>query len=355
MDKKTTGKPKFNFIKRFFGGWISNDSAIEGSKEYPWWIAIIIGLFSVAIALVPTFVSLVNQNGSSMFATYNFDYDRNIHQFAQIMKGNGESEKLFFEEDKLLTYTGAGIPDKSTESYKAIATIESPRLTIDRDGNWVYKTEYEFIAYYVNAKMSERYEAVINQGILKNICYKVNTTEPGDISKDPEGQLYYCPNYLFLFKDGFSVICFKSNTTTVATGSASFNFAPYKKGDKFIDSFAGSTIIESYNKFLYILDSCYQDAKMTTLGTTTGIYAGVFAGMLLILGLMMFLMTRGKNNMFNYLTFMDTLKMILWASFSPALLSLILGFLIARFAMVFFIIMMGIRAMWISMKQLRPM
>jgi maltodextrin utilization protein YvdJ len=72
------------------------------------------------------------------------------------------------------------------------------------------------------------------------------------------------------------------------------------------------------------------------------------------MGLMIFLLTRGKKNIFHIYTFGDCEKIAAWSMVSPALLSLILGFIFTDYAMMFFIILLGLRVMWLSMKQLRP-
>ena len=72
------------------------------------------------------------------------------------------------------------------------------------------------------------------------------------------------------------------------------------------------------------------------------------------MGLMVFLLTRGKKNIFRVYTFGDCQKISAWSMVSPALLGMILGFFIQDYAMMFFIILLGVRVMWLSMKQLRP-
>jgi len=347
---ETEKKVKANFIKKFLVGLFSNNAAIEGSKQYKWWVAVLIGVLSVAVALVPTFVSLCNSNGSAVFSTYSYDYDRNIHEYCSAAVVSGDNLNYKFEQDNILTYTG-GTADTELDDVKKIIQIESEHYVAGEVG---HAKSIEFIAYYVNGTMSAYYESKVTNGISTR-QYILNTVDRKTDS-DPEGTSYYCPNYLILFKDGFAVITYKVNTTTVAAGSAGFDFKPYYQGQDFIGSIyvAGDDIATTFNRFKGVLDSCYQNTKVKSLWSTTGIYAAVFTGMILLLGLMLFLMTRGKNNMFNYLKYMDTQKMILWASLSPAILSLILGFLLPKYAMMFFIVLMGMRAMWMSMKQLRP-
>ncbi|MDD7715503.1 MAG: hypothetical protein PUJ84_06330, partial [Mollicutes bacterium] len=94
--------------------------------------------------------------------------------------------------------------------------------------------------------------------------------------------------------------------------------------------------------------------KNTQSWTYCGIMAAVYVGLEFLFGLVIFLMTRGKRNPFRIYTFWETQKMAYWASVSPAILSLIVGFLLPQFAMMGFIFLFGLRIMWMSMRSLRP-
>ena len=87
---------------------------------------------------------------------------------------------------------------------------------------------------------------------------------------------------------------------------------------------------------------------------TSLLFLGIYVGLVFVMGLLVFVLTRGKNNMFNYLTFIDTQKIVWWACLTPAILAMILGFILTNFAQMMFIVLLGLRVMWISMKQLRP-
>jgi hypothetical protein len=97
----------------------------------------------------------------------------------------------------------------------------------------------------------------------------------------------------------------------------------------------------------------YESSKIKSAWISTGIYFGVYAGLTLILGLTVFLMTRGKTNPFRIYTFWECQKIAYWAGLSPALLALF-GFLAPSYAPLIFIFLYGMRVMWMSMKSLRP-
>ena len=85
-----------------------------------------------------------------------------------------------------------------------------------------------------------------------------------------------------------------------------------------------------------------------------GIISAVNAGIVLIMGFMLWILTRGKNNPYRLFTVWEAFKMAFWACISPALITVALGFLITNFAATMFPLLVGVRIMWMSMKSLRP-
>ena len=113
-----------------------------------------------------------------------------------------------------------------------------------------------------------------------------------------------------------------------------------------------SGVKANYNE---IFNEVYLTSKNKTFWTYCGIFYGVYLVLVVFMGLMLFLLSRGKNNPMNYLTFWTTFKMACWSTLAPAVLAMVLGFLLASYATLFFIILYGLRIMWMSMRQLRPM
>jgi hypothetical protein len=72
------------------------------------------------------------------------------------------------------------------------------------------------------------------------------------------------------------------------------------------------------------------------------------------MGFLMWILTRGKNNPNNYFTPWLTQKVEARLALSPAIITLIAGFFLVNQAPLIFILTLGLRVMWISMKELRP-
>ena len=108
-----------------------------------------------------------------------------------------------------------------------------------------------------------------------------------------------------------------------------------------------------FNNFLKWCDSTYIDPRTQSTWITFGIYCGVNGSIMLLMGIIIWLMTRGKNNPNNKTKIWEAYSMGFWAAGSPALLSL-LGFLMPQLGMMLFIMLYAFRIMFLSMKQLRP-
>jgi hypothetical protein len=66
-------------------------------------------------------------------------------------------------------------------------------------------------------------------------------------------------------------------------------------------------------------------------------------------------MTRGKMNPNNTMRFGQTMKIGAWSLLSPALLTLIVSGIFPDLAGSAFVLLVGLRLMWLSSKYLRPL
>ena len=113
-----------------------------------------------------------------------------------------------------------------------------------------------------------------------------------------------------------------------------------------------NAVREEYVSFLRL---CYETYKITGAWSYIGMMAGINAGIILLFGIVIFIMTRGKKNPCRIYTIWECLLTACYASFAPAVLSLAAGFLLAQFAFIIFMFLFGMRMMWMTMRTLRPM
>lgn len=366
LKKKKTGmnpKAKFTLVSAVKGV-ISNQAVIDGSKESPWWVAAIFLVFSVIIPLIPGFVKISNSRGGSFISTYNYGFDTALTAVAHDMKEAGDD---FYNEKGILHYYRNG--SEYTEGWETpddeyIENASQTMNYVDSNTNQ-YSLRVFFWSGLGSNKLSKYVNAVAKQK------YKLGTRElpnPSDVD-----QKYYIPNILIITPKTMAIALYKNNgTKQVATSLGGLDWTNFSKkyglieyllkdGEDDFNTLTKSQYINQYRgktmkRMVKVLDNTYLNQKTRTLWSNTGIYAGIYAGIIAFLGLMIFILTRGKNNPFKYLNVWHCQKIAWWAGFTPALLGMILAFIFSgnMIGQMAFILLISLRVMWLSMKQLRP-
>ena len=336
------------FLSNFFGGLISNQRAIDGSKTNPWWVALIIGLVGVVLPVLPITISQAKTYGASFLSANKYNFDQNIASLTVKMVNDGD--EFVINNDHLLEYQPSGtLPTRG--DYEPIATKVN-----SSDG------QYELMIYYMTGNYADLTSFVENINAKQ---YKVGTT---NLAVDEE--VKYAPSYLILFKEGLYCRLNKYNSTDSGKNTyTNFKtdwkqYAPEHKllkgtlGDlnaaEINPDLDGEVKNKIYKNWEDVFNKSFISQKRYNTWVTTAMFFGIYVGLLILMGLLLFLLTRGKNNVFNYLKFMDTEKMAWWASLTPGILAMIVGFIFTNFAQMAFIVLIGLRIMWMAMRQLRP-
>ena len=352
--KKLSKETAFN-LKTGFGTLISNQSCIEAGKSLPWWIAIILGLIATFIPVIPVMVNISKTNGDSFLgvgSTYNYSVDRNATIATKLMKENGV--ELSVGEDHYLTYYLNDVEQKDLTEPAELASYVNP-----------VTNQYDVKAYWLAPNEAENKTVTDYYNQIVGTKYKLGTTTLK--AESDEDSACYVPSYLFFYKEGNALFLAKSNTVSAAnkfTGDY-INVPAGKLVERLLTvqgveeptSVAELTpaYIEGvYKNYQAFYNQSYLDIKTKSLIYSTFIYWGIYLGLTIFLGFLIFLLTRGKRNFNNYLKWYECLCIAAWASFTPGLLAMILGFLMTNYAIMFFILLMGVRTMWLSMKQLSP-
>lgn len=362
-------KVKFTLVNSF-KGLVSNQAVIDGSKNSPWWVAVIFLVFSVIIPLIPIFVQLSSADASSFIATYNYGLDEQLAHFAyQMKKDNVE----FMVEGGKLHY------------YKDGNEVPSGFVNPNDDPEYFIKRKYE--AEYTNTENHQfevKFYFWTDNNLIENVnkiltqSYKVydpTSTDPENGKLLPEGtagEKIYMPNIVVLTPTTMAVQLYKSNTNTIANtsyGGLDWMNSPNKglverllgEHAEKVNTLSEIEFVNQYKAdviktFKVICIETYVNQKSKTKWSNTGIYAGIYAGVIMFLGLMVFILTRGKNNPYKYLNVWDCQKISWWGAASPAIIGTVLSLIFGGNAIgqMAFILVVSLRIMWLSMKQLRP-
>lgn len=339
-------------LANIFGSFISNQRAIDGAKEMPIWVAIIFLILSVFLPVIPMMVSASNAYGSSFVSTYSYGLDVTLSEASYQMKQDGYVFQVTGENNNYeLRSTGKAIASYSDPIYKY-----TNKLT----------NEYNLMVYYSEANLEGGSDDPTSLQALIATCMKDIYLKGTTIKASAEvTENIYVPSFVILHKSRLYVYIYSPSTTTaVAASYEGCNWNNYDKTannillDRIIGDADHSQIVyfneKVFTNWKTVLDESYLQQKGKTLAINTFIYLGIYLALIIFMGLMIFLLTRGKKNVFHYLSFLTCEKIGAWASLCPGLIGMILGFIFPSQAVLFFIMILGVRIMWLSMKQLRP-
>ena len=339
-------------VRDGFASLVNNAAAIRGAKNGPLWLTILFFVFGILLPVIPLFVSQATTNGSYFLNSYSYGLERYVTSMALDLQS--QNVEFGIDEEHLLTVNenGTAVDFANYGSVKPYATYL----------NEVTK-QYD-LALYLSDATTTAEKTVVNKTI-SSTYYEVGTV---NVTTSTENA--YMPSYIILFKNGVYVAVVGNNSTKVAAYSYNGDFKTIKANDKCLETLlkvtdkdgnnvAPSIISNEYTEGVYknfkkFLDKSYETLKVKNTWVSSAIYLGIFFGLNIIMGFLMWLLTRGKNNPNNYYTPWLTEKVQARLCLAPALITLIVGFFLTSQTMLIYIVTIGMRVMWTSMKELRP-
>ncbi len=347
-------------LKTGFGTLISNEMCIKAGREYPWYTPIILAVCSVLITLVPSFVNTMWVNmGDSVLGTSSVGgVENGLANFQSALKAANASVKItddgrlvVSDETKKAVYN-AGTGDDQYYEYRDTVTDE-PVLRVQFSSDFVDSSYLDALS---KNTIKSSTTVTDSEGVTSEVADAVSTTYRVSI---------------LVFKDtGFSMAVYnrRINVSTNST-SALVNYSYDRLAGKDLLTLTPSmSLTESPAEYVAAVKKNYQEfitlgyetTKVTLAWRNVGILAGINAGVILLLGLVLFLVTRGKRNPYRIITFWQCQKIGYWAAPAPAILALGLGFLLSStsglssLSMFMFLFLYGLRIMWTSMKAFSP-
>lgn len=348
-------------LKLIFASLFRNDAAMEGRFQ-KWYLAAILFLLSIIISAVPLFVSAANTNGADFMDKTLYSFDVGIQRFSEVLVD--EDVDLIIEQDGDLQKLS-----NPSSSWQSAFTLIETEGGIDfhyyeyRD----HANDLKLKVYYQGAASNEHVTTFLNTKI--GLLNSAETPNTNIVS--------------FMFLGHHTMNVFLYNPAKVADGSAtgrdyvsamqgdylSFELGRNLKDLARIDQFGnpivrpspattGPEYAEYQNKVLAnwknFLDDAYSNIKVRNIWFTTGTILAINSILGLFMGLLVFVMTRGKNNPNRTMKFLEAYKITGWLLLSPAIISLIVGFIFPNYASMAFVLLVGLRMMWLSSKTLRP-
>ena len=348
MSPETKDKLKTGFMTL-----LNNDACVKGAREWKGAlqaIPVVLAIASVVLAVLPSFVSQMNVKGASGIYTSPLDnFDVGLASFTHALTvdeaGNARPEAeivhVSFTEEGELKLTNV---DKLY--HKEGETVYSWFIDVDSA-----TSEPAFEVFFNTYSLDD--ETFFNR-LSKDMNPETGNARHGEDVTTPRASYVAFGKTKMVFRkvnssrgqEGAYDRIKGKDLVELTPKNANGDLIPYS-------SYSYRTTIA--NNWATFINDTYETAKIASAWSFTGIMAGIDFGLVILFGLILFLMTRGKKNPFRIINIWETMKMAGFASLTPALLAMIVGFWMPQYAYLFFMFTYGMRMMWMSMKSLRPM
>ena len=335
-----------------FGSLINNACALRGAKNGPLWLTIIFFILALLLPVIPLFVAQANTNGTSFLGSNSYSLEKYVPSIALDLKNNRNVE---FEigSDHLLSVTENGNPVDmgaygSSQSFAGYVNTATG--------------QYDFLLYISDT--TDKNDRAAVKTAIDGIYFTNNTT---NVAADKTSNAYH-PSYMILFKNSVHVSIFYGTTAVTSSLGGDYesidpnstclaSLLEVKDSDgnviapsMFNDDYTNG-VLNNYKKFI---DKTYAKLKIQNMFGTSGIYLAIYFGVNVLMGFLMWLLTRGKNNPNNYFSPWLTMKAQARLALSPALIAFVAGWFLTQYIVMIYIMLLGLRVMWMSMKELRP-
>ena len=299
-------------IKLFFTTLISNNAAIDAGRKKPWYAAVIIFLISIVLSIIPTTVLELRKQGDKNFSSTTYQAREALTDFANEIKN--DDGMTIVKVDKKTSY----LVGRNTETF---GELDSKTM------NYNFKFRYssnENAANVYNALNEEK----VSYFVFTPDTVYVHVVDPNDHSSVK-----------------LNFVCINAYKKI---GENALKESYSEGADK------TETIQNTWANWKVLIRQLYNQTRLKAAGMQLGIMSAVNVGIVVIMGFMVWVLTRGKNNPYRIFNVWECYKIVFWASLTPAILTSGLGFLIKTFASTIFPLLLGVRVMWLSMKSLRP-
>ena len=362
-----TAKTK-NTLRLLFGNLVNNNIAIEGAKTLPWWVATLMFVIGSFLPVIPIMVNASKTKGSDFVSAYTYSYDQALVSCGVQLK----TESLYdfkVEEQQLVGYHR----ENTSEEFVKMESlwVENKDLTPVASFNRVFEgtTERALNVYYTDRPVSGKVNSVSTlMSAITAQKYVLGTDEiyNSEVHTEVDAKKgVYIPSYIILYKTGLYSVIYKTGTTTAF--KSTYAGLDWKHAD-FENLLDKVTTVEgkemnindktyvdaSFANWKAVFNDSYLNQRVKTFWMNSGMYYGIYLILCVFMGLMIFLLTRGKANPNRGLTFWITTKISWIACVAPAILAMIVSFFWSAAAGLGFIVLFGLRIMWLSMRSLSP-
>ena len=299
-------------IKLFFTTLISNNAAIDAGRKKPWYAAIILFFIGLVLSVVPTFSLEMAKHADKNFKTTTYSLREALTMFSEELAKDEHANDMYVIKQ-----------DKKTSTLANYETINYECQVNKAFFHFVGATKAE-----VPTKLEQLKALKGSYIVFTSDTVYFHIVDPNDINTTKLE--YTCVDaYKKVGKDDFRNAFVKSDDLQ-------------EQQNKTWENWKG------------LIRKLYNQTRVRIAMNQLLVICIVNVGIYLIMGFMVWVLTRGKNNPYRMFNVWECYKICFWTGFSPALLTCGAGFLLRNFASTIFPLLLGVRVMWLSMKSLRP-
>jgi hypothetical protein len=318
-------KKFFNFL---FRGLLSNQEIIDNHKEHSLLSSLIILIVSLLIAVVPSFSSIAKTKGSSVItSSQNASLDTSLVLFSQYIDENNIS--LGIKDGKFY------IDSADKEKYFP-------------------NGEYSIVAQERELLAVRICEDANIEAFQTMYAYGRTSLDQTDYNLKPRSYLIISESYFVLatyLSTATNTLNDDGTLSSAASTNATYSGLCSSSKDVEISSFYTLKNYDScISNWETLFNNLYQKSKVRYLWSYTGIISAINVAAVLLIALMLMILSRLKKSSLNKFNFLDSFKIISYASLSPAIIALCLGFIMSAVAGIAFVLCIGIRGTYLSMK-----
>lgn len=354
-----------------FRSLLSNAACVELGRTRPWYSAIIVVLLSLVISLIPAFTSYMTVSGGSLVSSPTYGFETGLYHFQE---DSSDIELASYLEDSDVVVTDGSIA-LTREKWVAFTNAHNAKIGLENEDGWNWYRHLNTASGLVDFQVffTELTDSEFTN-YAKTIAEAAGSTTPtipdyennGTAISSNQGIVIYAVNTIILGKNEFRILKYNSAGTLAAGGygvkllyTDNLPLFANELPDSSSENYA--TELDEYleaniSSWASYCDAAYRDYKNLVAWSQVGIMAAIFAGFILLMGLLVFILTRGRNNPFKIINIWEAQKIVYWSALTPALLQLILGFLMGSTSIMAyaFVFLIGMRVMWLSMRTLGP-
>lgn len=339
-------------LKLIFNSLFSNAPVME-ARNQPWYIALILFFVSILLATYPTFSAINNREGSAFLSGNTYSVENGLVEFTEALDVNGVDLIV-------IKNTVDGVETFQLRNQGNLWQSAFSR-TLPNEPN------FPFFAYEVNNQIRLRvfYQSNQSNEVSNEFINRLLALETGNANIGTFLFLGLEAVYMYLYNpsvldagttngEGF-IAAFSGTYHEFDPGTNLVNYGRVDlNGNAIFKTNITAYVNEVFANWLNFFNLSFAYSKSVLIVAQSGLTLVVNAIMSFLMALVIFIMTRGKNNPNRHFKFSETMKIGAWSLLSPALLTVVAGALFPEFAGTAFVLFVGLRLMWLSSRYLRP-